>query len=80
MLYYVLAVAFILPLLVMTYAYVRTGLTLHNSVKEARAMRGDPERFVINSIVYLRKVYKSSLISYIEQFYNNTNTYYSFHI
>ena len=51
MLYYVLVVTFILPLFIMIYAYVHTGLTLHKSVKEARVMMGGTERFVINSIL-----------------------------
>ena len=33
-----MVVALIIPLAVMVFAYTRTGLTLHKSVMEARAM------------------------------------------
>ena len=39
-LYYILAVAFCVPLTIMTIAYIRTGVTLFRSVQEARALTG----------------------------------------
>ena len=40
-----MGVVFIIPLAVMIYAYTMTGLTLHKSVKEARAMTGAPVKY-----------------------------------
>ena len=36
--------AFIVPVTIMIIAYVKVGVTLHQSVKEAKAMRGDTNR------------------------------------
>ena len=44
MLYYILVVAFIVPLIIMIIAYAKIGVSLHQSVKEAKAMRGDTNR------------------------------------
>ncbi len=40
MLYYVLGVAFIIPLILMSFSYARVGVTLYRSVKEAGALTG----------------------------------------
>ena len=36
--YYILVVAFLIPLFIMTFAYTSVGISLYKSVKEARAM------------------------------------------
>ena len=46
MLYYLLVVTFGIPLLIMIYAYVRTGIVLYKSVSEAKAMIGQTDRYV----------------------------------
>ena len=45
MLYYIFAVAFAIPLVIMIYAYGRTGIVLYKSVGEARAMIGQSDRY-----------------------------------
>ena len=47
MLYYLLVVAFGIPLLIMTYAYVKTGIVLYKSISEAKAMIGLTDRYIL---------------------------------
>ena len=44
MLYYILGAAFIIPVTIIAFAYVNTGIVLYRSVNEARAMMGRIER------------------------------------
>ena len=44
MLYYILAVAFLIPLIIMIYAYTNAGVVLYKSVNEARSMMGQSDR------------------------------------
>ena len=37
---YITIVAFMVPLVIMIFAYTRVGITLHKSVKKARSMIG----------------------------------------
>ena len=39
-LHYILVVAFIVALIIMIIAYAKIGVSLHQSVKEAKAIRG----------------------------------------
>ena len=43
-LYYILVVAFIVPLIIMIVAYIKVGVSLHQSVKEVKAMTSDTNR------------------------------------
>ena len=51
MLYYILAVAFVIPLSIILYAYITTGRVLYRSVREARSMMGHTDRFEIFSVL-----------------------------
>ena len=47
MLYYLLVVAFGIPLLIMVYAYIKTGIVLYKSVNEAKALIGQTDRYIL---------------------------------
>ena len=47
MLYYILHVGFVFPLLIMIFAYIKTGIVLYKSVSEANAMMGQRNRSAI---------------------------------
>ena len=62
-LYYVLVVAFIVPLIIMIIAYVKVGVSLHQSVKEARAISGHTNRWELKTNHYNKRHKKVRIAS-----------------